>query len=810
VKRSNLIAFIGPSVITFAAIIAMLSIVVAAIANADWQPGLAVVLWAGVIGAIAGVALAHSSFPSFAAHITAAIYGMFAVVYIVGTQPSLAAVGGAGLAGWRERVFIIADKIVAFSRAALNNGSSRDGIIFMLILSALLWLLGYTAAWYSFRVRRIWHVLLPASVTLLSNVYYYSGDKSMTPYLVLFLLCALVLLVQSHFADREEHWRIHRVRFSQTLRTHFISAGVLIALVALVFSWRVTVTAASPSSIAALQQMNPSYSEFMARWNRMFSTLNNYNLREIDRYGQSHALGGPRNLSPEPVMRVSIAAVEARPSLRHYWRAQVLDHYDGTGWVNTARLQLDLGVNDVNVQQPVYLGRAELQANFALYRGTDSVWTPGQPVRVNLPTRGMLAPLGGEDVELQQLVLPVALLAGNRYSAFGSMSLVDVERLRVARQDYPIEIAAAYLQLPSTVPDRVKALAQAVASRTGASSAFDKALAVETFLRTAIEYDEKATAPPAGREASDYVLFETRRAYCDYYATAMIVMLRTLGVPARMAVGYAQGDLDAEASSNQQQTFVVKANDAHTWVEVYFPDYGWVEFEPTAQQPPLRRIDSSKPQQEQEKGVTLGQPPTATPKPQAQVTATPQPNQNQAPATPQPTPGGKDDGLGVGAQPSSVAQHALNLLIGFWQWARFLLIIPLIAGLGWLALNVAERAGLGKFPPIERVYAMLSRWAQWIGVGHNQHLTPYEQAQKLSQRAPAAEQQALQVTEIYVAYKFSSGSKSVKSQAVIEQSDTVVQIWPSLRRSLSKVWFSTLIPSPALALFRCMKKLLKG
>jgi hypothetical protein len=78
----------------------------------------------------------------------------------------------------------------------------------------------------------------------------------------------------------------------------------------------------------------------------------------------------------------------------------------------------------------------------------------------------------------------------------------------------------------------------------------------------------------------DYFLFDLQQGYCDYYATAMVVMARSLGIPARLAVGYATGEYDPELEAYQ----VTRAN-AHSWAEVYFPEYGWIRFEPTATLP---------------------------------------------------------------------------------------------------------------------------------------------------------------------------------------------------------------------------------
>jgi transglutaminase-like putative cysteine protease len=146
----------------------------------------------------------------------------------------------------------------------------------------------------------------------------------------------------------------------------------------------------------------------------------------------------------------------------------------------------------------------------------------------------------------------------------------------------PPEIADRYLALPESVPQRVLELASQVAG--DAPSRFDQALAIERYLR-AYAYTLELPDPPARRDLVDYFLFEEQQGYCDYYASSMVVMARAVGVPARLASGYAQGTFDYEAGR-----WVVTEKDAHSWVEVYFEGFGWIEFEPTAGLPALDHI----------------------------------------------------------------------------------------------------------------------------------------------------------------------------------------------------------------------------
>ncbi len=104
------------------------------------------------------------------------------------------------------------------------------------------------------------------------------------------------------------------------------------------------------------------------------------------------------------------------------------------------------------------------------------------------------------------------------------------------------------------------------------------------YLRKNISYNDQIDAPPDGVDPVHYTLFVTQEGYCNYYASAMAIMLRSQGVPSRVVSGYAQGEYDETS-----QSYRVRANNAHTWVEVYFPQYGWIQFEPTASLPLIDR-----------------------------------------------------------------------------------------------------------------------------------------------------------------------------------------------------------------------------
>jgi hypothetical protein len=138
-------------------------------------------------------------------------------------------------------------------------------------------------------------------------------------------------------------------------------------------------------------------------------------------------------------------------------------------------------------------------------------------------------------------------------------------------------VTQRYLQLPKELPQRVRDEAQRVAG--GTNTPYGKAQAVEAYLRE-FPYDLDVESAPAGRDAVDFLLFDLKRGYFDYQATAMAVMLRTLGIPARVAVGFV-----LDPSQAVETKYTVRKDAAYSWVEVFFPTYGWVNFNPTQDRP---------------------------------------------------------------------------------------------------------------------------------------------------------------------------------------------------------------------------------
>jgi transglutaminase-like putative cysteine protease len=162
------------------------------------------------------------------------------------------------------------------------------------------------------------------------------------------------------------------------------------------------------------------------------------------------------------------------------------------------------------------------------------------------------------------------------YDAESNVAQPGATELRAAQQDYPPAVLLNYLQLPRLDP-RIAPLSEQITASE--SNSYDKAVALERYLRTHFGYTLQL-GRSAHRDPLAYFLFERKQGHCEYFASAMAVMLRTLKIPSRVVNGFRTGEFNDVTSQ-----YLVRASNAHSWVEAYFPGYGWVSFDPTPAAP---------------------------------------------------------------------------------------------------------------------------------------------------------------------------------------------------------------------------------
>jgi transglutaminase-like putative cysteine protease len=259
------------------------------------------------------------------------------------------------------------------------------------------------------------------------------------------------------------------------------------------------------------------------------------------------------------------------------WRAETFDTYDGTLWTmaDDRTEPVDQGFDTGSYEprrdagQAATLGTNEVTQTFYIDSPQPNVLFAAANARtVYFPSGGLKVDRSGS------IRSPIALDEGLVYSVVSDVPVNDPGSLRLSNRAVPPTLAARYLQLPASLPSRVGALARQITA--GLTNDYDRAGAIETWLRTNTVYDLNVPRDPDGVDAVDHFLFETRRGFCEHIASSMAVMLRSIGIPARLVTGYGPGERNAFTGY-----FEVKQSDAHAWVEVYYAGHGWVAYDPT-------------------------------------------------------------------------------------------------------------------------------------------------------------------------------------------------------------------------------------
>jgi len=712
-----------------------------ALVATEWTDGLDIVPWAGIVGLIAGALLGWSVIGGATCHAIGAVYGLGWVGLLLAQQLPK------GLSG-RQQIFELSSRLAEWVRVAVTGGTSADPLIFVMLLSGLFWILGFSAGWNTYRRLRVWCVVIPVGTTALVVTYYYTGTAPLMGYLALYLLFALLYIARSHLIEQEATWLRDRVTYDVELRLLVLRAGAVITAIVLSLAWAAPSAAAVPEMLASWRQFSKPMRVVQDEWKRLFSNLYGSPApRAVEPFGRSMPLGGARQLPDTLVMDV-----EAPLGTRYYWRGAVYGEYAENRWTTLEHdwVQIARGV------EPVGMAQYELRESIAQ---TMTHYLPGYRTLVGAT---QLRIIGRDaealvdttiDVPLEYVrvysILP--LDAGDQYQATSEVSTVDKATLREAGDEYPEWISERYLQLPLTLPDRVRGLAEVITA--GADNPFDKTVALERYLRRNIVYNLDPPAVPQGHDYVDFLLFESRQDYCNGYASALAVMARSLGIPARVAVGYAQGEYDP-----QQGVFRVRKEDAHSWPEVYFPQYGWLEFEPTAAQLPIVRPE--RPPEE------------------------PPPDDIRVPPWMQ-----QEFEFDIGGYPDAGLDAAATWGAGslsakrdppYWI-AGLVLGLAAVAGASWWAL---ENAGFQGLSPVERAYARLQRFGRWLGRPPHVSDTPSEWARSVSSAAPDAEQPIGCIVDLYVRARFAQGDSSAGEAGAA---------WREVRPALWRGWLRRLV-----------------
>lgn len=564
---------------------------------------------------------------------------------------------------------------------------------------ALLWGLALwgTVVWASWTVRRHGQPVgaVSPAVGLLATTLFHSGGQAL--YLLPMLASTLVLKALVSHDTRRQCWERRGVRYPQRVRSDTVWLALalslaLVAVAAIIPSVSVARLVDLARSLTEVQSVKEEVARSLGLESQPESVAAQLTILDARRSGglpTRHLIGSGPELSERVVMVVSIEFAPSgttgnaagQPAPNYYWRSLTYGRYTERGWSAEYAGRVKYAAGEAAI--PASADRRQpLRQDVRLVEDQSGLlYVAGVLVTTDREFRVAWRSQPGEEGEGDAFG---ALIDADHYRADSLLPLVGEADLRAAGQGYPAWVVERYLALPDSVPDRVRALARDLTATE--LTPYDRARAIERYLRR-FPYTLDLPSPPADRDVVDYFLFDLQQGYCDYYATAMVVLARAAGLPARLVTGYASGIYDgAEAR------YVVTEAEAHAWPEVYFPGYGWIEFEPTAGRPAIERPADAL----------------------LQV-----PAESEAP-------------------PEPITAHRIRVRWAWWLGGLAGLL--LLAAVGLVAWFLADSWHLRRLPPesaVMNIFRRLYRYGRPLGVRFRDGDTPQEFATALGVRVKA-------------------------------------------------------------------------
>lgn len=704
-------------------------------------------------------------------------------------------------------------RLYLWYEAARTGSINIDREPFAFGLMVATWLAGYLAAWVFFRHRNFWGVFILGGAGLLSNLTYLPAEGSI--YLGIYLLTALLLVARVQAVRRLREWRRLGFQSDGNLSILSVSDSILMAFAVLLIAFLLLPTGSfwQPAH-NVYEYMRSPLVRFEDDFNRLFAGLPARRPLPYRIWGDVMAFQGTINPTTTPVLQVDSPVAlywKARSYGTYTPKGWVSDDtvLQPTDWtpryaapqpydrrfevthsvtLNYPTRNLFAGGQVLAVNREVrietydspqyaldFSGPAGATAAPKLNLAALSLerelrQSGGAASRARLaaaaaPAGFQLAEVRRQGGQVQEIILAETLperpdtlslrsagrefKRGESYEVTASVSQAGPEELRLAGLDYPTWALAKYTQLPPELPQRVRDLGAELTA--GAETPYDKAKAVEAYLKT-LPYSLTMNPPPYNSDGVDHFLFNERRGYSEYFASALTVLLRTQGIPARMVTGYTVGQQVPEAD-----TYIVADSNSHGWAEVFFPGYGWIGFEPTPGA-----------------SIPIAAPPVVEDKPLDFV----------LPAEDVDVPLCDDDEelddceeeflLEPTANP--VAENPLvQLARQYLPWlGGALAVAALMAGLGWLFW----RRWLTPSADPPTVFRRLAFLGRLNAIGPAGWQTPYQYLRRLQGELPAQREALAVIVNSYVRHRYGGKESSP------EQAASLTRAWLQVRRPL--------------------------
>jgi transglutaminase-like putative cysteine protease len=525
-----------------------------------------------------GIASAKAGWPRWLAHLLGALFASLVLPIVVGGV--IAPDGGGSSADFQATAAAVAGAYLDLAVRGLAYTTQIGH--FLLVLGIVCWATGQFAAYAVFHHRRPLSAVIVVGIGLVADMALTPRDQ--LAYLVLYSLAALFLLISFHAYDERVTWARRRIGDAVGLGGLYLRGGTVFVAVAVVAALALTAQASSAPLASVWQGREQVLVDLGREFKRFFPAGGSTRLVAVD-FGSSAPITGAWTTDATPVLDI---AVPDRGT--YYWRAVAYDRFDGRSWSwsNAQQTTIPAGspILDGTADDPASLS-SRRAVTFAVrelgFVDPRSAFSPDAIASVDV---GSTLTTAGADPSTMFAAVTAPV------TSYHVTALVPIDgtadplkgltanKLRVAGSAYPAAIRSLYLPLdPATHGPATQQLLDEILARhpEAANSPYDLARSITTYLRGegGFRYDTNVTNVDCGVDGVVECFARTRVGYCEYYASAMTVLLRMKGVPARFVEGFLPGPRDATGHE------LIRKSNSHAWVEAWFPGYGWVTFDPT-------------------------------------------------------------------------------------------------------------------------------------------------------------------------------------------------------------------------------------
>src|SRR3989442_1404361 len=496
----------------------------------------------------------------------------------------------------RHPADVIGPQLVSSWWDRITTGAvASDPSFYLLLICLLMWITGAWLSWCVLRWRKPMLGLIPGAAAFATNVLNVPQDQN--GYTLAMLVLTLALLLWTNYTGSIANAARANVKLTGDARWDFWESG-LVAMAALI------VIGILLPPLSTVDRTLDVETGIFSNWAQLQERLSHPGFfgkgpgTGVTGFTDEVKLSGPLKRTLDPVFTYTIVGTYA--SKARYFRGLNITQQANGVW----RYPRAIGVTEVvgkkqvpdfaEQYQKMELATIDVRMLHPPSDFRDVIFYPGEAYRVDRPTMATQVPLraGPQSNNLYTIdrlgSLQPSTSAGS-YAVTVDYSTATTTDLQGPGTTYP-DWLAQYTAVPANYRNpavwaKIHSLALEIVNAAGAGHPYDQASAIEADLRDPknLTYKRPPPATPPGMDAMDYFLNVSHKGYCEYFATAMGDMLRSLGIPTRLVNGYGLGQLDPNV-----QNYVVRGEDAHTWVEVYFPapapdqqPYGWIPFEPT-------------------------------------------------------------------------------------------------------------------------------------------------------------------------------------------------------------------------------------